>query len=101
MLTIYKEHERASMDFNSRLGIWVVLSEIFPLPGTPGGKICRRWVDLGEPLWHNKTLFTLGRLGRRGINCLKNRPNALNLRLKTSKGEASAANRPVAVTAPP
>ena len=47
------------MDFTSRLGIRVMLSEFFPLPVTLGGEICRRWVDLGEPLWHNKTLFTV------------------------------------------
>jgi hypothetical protein len=49
----------ASMDFTSRLGIRVMVSEFFPLPVTPGGEICRRWVDLGESLWHNKTLMTV------------------------------------------
>ena len=78
-----------------------MLSEFFLLPGTPGGEICRRGIDLGEPLWHNKAAFTMPRLGRGGINCLKNRPNAFNLRLNTSNSEANTANRPVAATAPP
>ena len=50
------------MDFTSRLGIRVMLSEFFPLPVTLGGEICRCWVDLGEPHWHNKTLLPYDRL---------------------------------------
>ena len=45
-----------------------MLSEFSPLPGTSDGEICRRWVDLGEPLWHNKTAFTMRLLGQREIN---------------------------------
>ena len=73
--------------------------EFSPLPATPDGETCRRWVDLSEPLWHNKTVFTLRRLGRDEINGLKYRANALNLRLNTSNSEANAANRTAA--APP
>jgi len=40
----------SSMDLASSLGIPVMLSEFSSLSGTPGGEICRRWVDLGEPL---------------------------------------------------
>jgi hypothetical protein len=91
----------SSMDFASSLGIRVMLSEFSPLPGTPDGETCRRWVDLSEPLWHNKTAFTMRLLGRDEINGLKNRANALNLRLKTSNSEANSANRTAAVAAPP
>jgi radical SAM superfamily enzyme YgiQ (UPF0313 family) len=68
----------ASMEFANRLGIRVMLSEFSPLPGTPDGELCRRWVDLDEPLAHNKTVFTLSRLGMSVINYLKNHANALN-----------------------
>jgi hypothetical protein len=27
------------------------------LPGTPDGDLCRKWVDIEEPLLHNKTAF--------------------------------------------
>jgi radical SAM superfamily enzyme YgiQ (UPF0313 family) len=68
-----------SMDFAHSLGIRVMLSEFSPIPGTPDGEDCRRWVDLDEPLWHNKTAFTTRMLGKGEINRLKNRANALNL----------------------
>ena len=68
----------ASMEFASSLGIRVMLSEFSPLPGTPDGETCRRWVDLAEPLWHNKTAFTIRLLGQREINRLKDQANGLN-----------------------
>ena len=73
----------ASMEFASSLGILVMLSEFSPLPGTPDGELCRRWVDLDEPLSHNKTAFAIRILGHREINCLKNQANALNGRILT------------------
>jgi tRNA A37 methylthiotransferase MiaB len=73
----------ASMQFANNLGIQVMLSEFSPLPGTPDGENCRRWVDLAEPLWHNKTTFTMRQLGQREINRLKNLANALNRRIIT------------------
>ena len=52
-----------SMRFAHTLGIKVALSEFSPIPGTPDGEQCRRWIDFSEPLWHNKTAFTIQRLG--------------------------------------
>jgi hypothetical protein len=71
------------MEFANSLGIRVMLSEFSPLPGTPDGELCRAWVDLDEPLAHNKTAFAIRMLGQRGINYLKNQANALNGRLLT------------------
>lgn len=65
-----------------RLGIRVMLSEFSPIPGTPDGEQCRRWVDLAEPLWHNKVAFTTRRLGAAEINRLKGLVNELNRRLQ-------------------
>ena len=56
-----------------------MLSEFSPIPGTPDGKYCRRWVDLDEPLWHNKTAFTARLFGAQEFNRLKNLTSALNL----------------------
>jgi len=64
------------------LGIRVMLSEFSPIPGTPDGERCRRWVDLDEPLWHNKTAFTALRLGAAEVNRLKRLVNELNRRLE-------------------
>lgn len=47
------------MYFAHTLGIRGMLSEFSPIPGTPDGEICRRWLDLDEPLWHNKSAFVI------------------------------------------
>ena len=59
-------------------GIRVMLSEFSPIPGTPDGEKCRRWIDLDEPLWHNKTAFTLRRLGGAEVERLKRLATELN-----------------------
>ena len=79
-----------SLEFASGLGLRVMLSEFSPIPGTPDGEYCRRWVDLDEPLWHNKTAFTLHMLGLAETNRLKNHANALNSRRQTSNSEVKA-----------
>jgi pyruvate-formate lyase-activating enzyme len=66
-----EQEVEASIDFAHALGIRVMLSEFSPIPGTPDGEFCRRWVDLDEPLNHNKTAFTLYRLGEAEVNRLK------------------------------
>jgi molybdenum cofactor biosynthesis enzyme MoaA len=72
-----------SMVFAHRLGLKVMLSEFSPIPGTPDGEQCRRWIDLDEPLRHNKTAFVMNRLGALEINRLK----TLVGRLNESRGE--------------
>jgi hypothetical protein len=59
------------MRFVYRLGIRIMLSEFSPIPGTPDGERCRAWVDLDEPLWHNKTVFPLRFLGPDRVQHLK------------------------------
>ncbi|HRU05536.1 MAG TPA: B12-binding domain-containing radical SAM protein [Candidatus Brocadiia bacterium] len=61
----------ASMRYAHGLGIRVMLSDFSPLPGTPDGEACRRWVDLDEPLTHNKTAFPLISMGVDRVNRLK------------------------------
>jgi hypothetical protein len=78
------------MFFANSLGIKVMLSEFSPIPGTPDGEYCRSWVDLEEPLWHNKTAFVIQRLGNMEINRLKNLAGRLNRRLDTPKHEVSS-----------
>ena len=70
-----------SIQMAHRLGIRVMLSEFSPIPGTPDGEQCRRWIDLDEPLWHNKTVFTHRRLGATELNRLKLLVSELNHRL--------------------
>lgn len=67
-----------SMRFAHRLGVRLMLSEFSPIPGTPDGEACRRWIDLDEPLWHNKTIFPMVRLGADEVKRLKDMGNRLN-----------------------
>lgn len=70
----------ASMEFAHALGIRIMLSEFSPIPGTPDGEEARRWVDLDEPLHHNKSRFPLLRLGAERVASLKRRCVELNQR---------------------
>lgn len=68
----------ASMHFVKGLGIRGMLADFSPIPGTPDGEYCRQWVDLDEPLMHNKTAFTILRLGFDESNRLKDLQRKLN-----------------------
>jgi hypothetical protein len=76
-----RQEVESSMRFAHDQGIRVMLSEFSPIPGTPDGEACRRWIDLDEPLWHNKTVFTSRFLGEHEVNRLKALCRELNHRL--------------------
>ncbi|MBP7053593.1 MAG: radical SAM protein [Phycisphaerae bacterium] len=67
-----------SMRFVHSLGIRGMLADFAPIPGTPDGEACRQWVDLDEPLLHNKTAFPILRLGFEEVNRLKDLQRKLN-----------------------
>jgi radical SAM superfamily enzyme YgiQ (UPF0313 family) len=71
-----------SMRFANSLGLRIMLSEFSPIPGTPDGELCRKWVDLEEPLFHNKTVFTRKLLGEEPLQDLKKLCKELNCSLK-------------------
>jgi len=71
----------ASMHFVNSLGIRGMLADFSPIPGTPDGEYCRRWVDMDEPLMHNKTAFPIIFLGFNETNRLKNLQRRLNRKL--------------------
>jgi hypothetical protein len=66
------------MHFVSSLGIRGMLADFSPIPGTPDGDCCRKWVDMDEPLLHNKTAFPILRLGFNEANRLKELQRQLN-----------------------
>jgi len=72
----------ASMHFVHSLGIRGMLADFSPIPGTPDGEACRRWVDMDEPLMHNKTAFPVFRTGFDEVNRLKDIQRQLNRRLR-------------------
>jgi len=72
----------ASIHFVHSLGIRGMLADFSPIPGTPDGEACRQWIDLDEPLLHNKTAFPIIRLGFEPVNRLKELQRRLNRSLK-------------------
>jgi radical SAM superfamily enzyme YgiQ (UPF0313 family) len=67
-----------SMRFVNSLGIRGMLADFSPIPGTPDGEFCRRWVDMDEPLFHNNTAFPIILLGFERVNALKDLQRRLN-----------------------
>ncbi len=67
-----------SMRFVNSLGIRGMLADFSPIPGTPDGELCRKWIDLEEPLMHNKTAFPVILLGFDESNRLKDMQRRLN-----------------------
>jgi radical SAM superfamily enzyme YgiQ (UPF0313 family) len=70
-----------SMRFVNSLGIRGMLADFSPIPGTPDGEYCRKWVDMDEPLFHNKTAFPIVLLGFDETNRLKDLQRQLNQNL--------------------
>ncbi|HLX62874.1 MAG TPA: B12-binding domain-containing radical SAM protein [Planctomycetota bacterium] len=84
------QHVEDSMRFASSLGIRVMLAEFSPIPGTPDGEACRRWIDLDEPLYHNKTAFPIFFMGAPAINRIKNLARELNQKSKVDSAQKAA-----------
>jgi len=68
----------ATIRFVNSLGIRGVLADFSPIPGTPDGNLCRQWVNMDEPLLHNKTAFPIILLGFEEVNRLKELQRQLN-----------------------
>jgi len=67
-----------SMKFIGRLGIKIMLADFSPIPTTPDGEYCRKFVDLDEPLMHNKTAFPIILWGNSSVNRLKDLCREIN-----------------------
>ena len=68
----------SSMHFVNSLGIRGMLADFSPIPGTLDGEFCRQWVDMDEPLMHNKTAFPIIFMGFDETNRLKDLQRKLN-----------------------
>jgi len=75
----------ATMYFVNKLGIRGMLADFSPILGTPDGEFCRKWVDMDEPLLHNKTAFPIILLGFDETNRLKDLQRKLNRELSTER----------------
>ncbi|MGB8225415.1 MAG: radical SAM protein [Sedimentisphaerales bacterium] len=67
-----------SMEFVSNLGIRIMLASFSPIPGTPDGRLCEKYVDMNEPLMHNKTAFPIILFGSEKVNKIKDMCRKLN-----------------------
>jgi hypothetical protein len=67
-----------SMYFVNSLGVRGMLADFSPIPGTPDGDYCKKWVDMDEPLMHNKTAFPIILLGFDKTNQFKELQRRLN-----------------------
>ncbi|MGD2095301.1 MAG: B12-binding domain-containing radical SAM protein [Phycisphaerales bacterium] len=67
-----------SMHFVHSLGIRGMLADFSPIPGTPDGDFCKKWVNMDEPLMHNKTAFPIIFMGFDETNRLKDLQRHLN-----------------------
>ena len=74
-----------SMHFVKGLGIRGMLADFSPIPGTPDGEMARKWVDMDEPLFHNKTAFPIILLGFDEANRLKDLQRKLNGEIAAGK----------------
>ena len=79
-----------SMRFAHGLGIRLMLADFSPIPGTPDGELCRRWVDMDEPLCHNKSTFPVALMGEREVNRLKELCRRLNRGLPPAPAAAAS-----------
>lgn len=67
-----------SMKFISDLDVRIMLAEFSPIPGTPDGRLCEEYVDMDEPLMHNKTAFPIILFGKERVNRIKDMCHGLN-----------------------
>ncbi len=72
------QYVEESMRFVNRLGVRSMLADFSPIPGTPDGKLCEKYVDMDEPLMHNKTAFPIISLGSEKVNRIKDMCRRLN-----------------------
>ncbi|MBN1806605.1 MAG: radical SAM protein [Sedimentisphaerales bacterium] len=77
----------SSMQFVNSLGIRGMLADFSPIPGTPDGDYCKKWVDMSEPLMHNKTAFPIVFMGFDESNRLKDIQRKLNRNLEKTTGQ--------------
>ena len=71
----------SSVLFVTQCGVKTKLARFSPIPGTVDGDACQQWIDLSEPLMHNKTAFPIIRFGFKSINRLKQLQRSLNREL--------------------
>jgi len=73
-----------SMKFVSNPGVRIMLADFSPIPGTADGQLARKYVDMNEPLCHNKTAFPIILFGNEKVNRIKDMCRKLNHNLQNN-----------------
>jgi hypothetical protein len=73
-----------SMNFVNSLGVKIMLADFSPIPGTSDGKLAEKYVDMNEPLMHNKTAFPIILFGSEKVNRVKDIYRKLNHNLRNN-----------------
>ena len=71
-----------SLEFANNLGVRIMLASFSPIPGTPDGRLAGKYVDMNEPLCHNKTAFPIILFGSEKVNHIKDMCSKLNHNLQ-------------------
>ena len=71
-----------SVNFVASCGACSMLAEYSPIPSTPDGELCSKYVDLSEPLFHNSSVFPLFSFGKEKVQKVKDLVRELNKKLR-------------------
>jgi hypothetical protein len=73
----------------------VMVAEFLAIPTAADGKICRQWVDLDEPLWHNERTLAAARSGPKKSPRLKRPAKDLDQYFNTLETSAKVEAEPM------
>lgn len=73
-----------SLEYVNSLAVRSMLADFSPIPATPDGKLCEKYVDISEPLMHNKTAFPIIVFGAEKVNRIKDMCHNLNRKILNS-----------------
>jgi radical SAM superfamily enzyme YgiQ (UPF0313 family) len=67
-----------SMKYVNSLGVRSMLADFSPIPVVADAKFCEKYIDMNEPLMHNKTVFPILVYGDSKVNLIKDMCRSLN-----------------------
>jgi hypothetical protein len=73
-----------SMKYVNSLGVRSMLADFSPIPVVADAKLSEKFVDMTEPLMHNKTVFPIKVYGDQRVNRIKDMCRSLNHKVKSS-----------------
>jgi radical SAM superfamily enzyme YgiQ (UPF0313 family) len=73
-----------SMKYVNKLGVRCMLADFSPIPVVADAKLCEKYVDMSEPLMHNKTVFPILVHGADKVNRSKDMCRILNSNVESN-----------------